>query len=111
VIVEPEDIFGDGVNIAARREALSEPGGICIPSATTLARGSYLRSKTRGSKASRTLLALCTSIAFGLTPGPKSYRLERPTQCKTRRCPSPTSPRLRAAPYQHERRSRTGVLR
>jgi adenylate cyclase len=30
VIVEPHDIFGDGVNVAARLEALSEPGGICV---------------------------------------------------------------------------------
>jgi TolB-like protein/Tfp pilus assembly protein PilF len=30
VIVEPEDIFGEGVNIAARLEAVAEPGGICI---------------------------------------------------------------------------------
>ena len=30
VIVEEQDIFGDGVNIAARLEALAEPGGICV---------------------------------------------------------------------------------
>jgi TolB-like protein/class 3 adenylate cyclase/Tfp pilus assembly protein PilF len=30
VIVEPHDIFGDGVNIAARLEGAAEPGGICI---------------------------------------------------------------------------------
>jgi TolB-like protein len=30
VIAEPDDIYGDGVNVAARLEALSEPGGICV---------------------------------------------------------------------------------
>ena len=30
IIIEDEDIFGDGVNIAARLEALAEPGGICV---------------------------------------------------------------------------------
>ncbi len=30
VISEDDDIFGDGVNVAARIEGLSEPGGVCL---------------------------------------------------------------------------------
>ena len=48
IIVEGEDIYGDGVNLAARLQELAPPGGICVsgPCAT--------RSATRCNSASRT---------------------------------------------------------
>jgi class 3 adenylate cyclase len=30
IIIDDNDIFGDGVNIAARLEGIAEPGGLCI---------------------------------------------------------------------------------
>jgi adenylate cyclase len=30
IIIDDDDIFGDGVNIAARLEGIAEPGGVCL---------------------------------------------------------------------------------
>ena len=42
VIVDRDDIYGDGVNIAARLESLAEPGGICISESVRAAIGNKL---------------------------------------------------------------------
>lgn len=42
VIVDRDDIYGDGVNVAARLEGLAEPGGICISESVCNAIGKKL---------------------------------------------------------------------
>ena len=42
VILDGDDIYGDGVNVAARLESIAEPGGICISSAVREAVGNKL---------------------------------------------------------------------
>ena len=42
VIVEGDDLYGDGVNIAARLESLAEPGGICLSQGARDALGNKL---------------------------------------------------------------------
>ena len=45
VIIEGDDIYGDGVNIAARLEPLAEPGGICVASIVNESVGSRVDVK------------------------------------------------------------------
>ncbi len=46
VITEGDDIFGDGVNIAARLEGIADPGGVCISEAALQHVGSALELVT-----------------------------------------------------------------
>jgi adenylate cyclase len=42
IIVEGDDIYGDGVNVAARLEPLAEPGGVCVASIVAESVGSRI---------------------------------------------------------------------
>jgi adenylate cyclase len=47
VIIEGDDIYGDGVNIAARLEPLAEPGGVCVSSIVNESIGNRIDVKFR----------------------------------------------------------------
>jgi class 3 adenylate cyclase len=107
VIVEGDDLYGDGVNIAARIEALADAGGVFV--SNTCATGCPLSLRILASSRSRTLPGQCGSIECDLKApsltlprergrearvargwGPPSHRSCRsPTSRRSRRCPSP----------------------
>ena len=72
VIAEEHDIFGDGVNVAARLEGLAEPGGICVSRVVR----DQVRDKVafafedRGSRASRTSRGPCGFMRCAPKPLP-----------------------------------------
>jgi adenylate cyclase len=73
IIIDDKDIYGDGVNIAARLEALAEPGGICVSRVVRdQVRDKLGFSRIWESSRSRTSHGRCAPIAYSLAPRPRS---------------------------------------
>ena len=92
IIVEDDDIFGDGVNVAARLEALAEPGGICV---NRVVRDQVrdkldIASRIWASSRSKTSPGRCAPFACSRRrrrcPNPPRYRSR--TSRRSRCCPS-----------------------
>ena len=67
IIVDDNDIFGDGVNIAARLEGIAEPGGVCMSDDAIVRSGARSKSPvmTWGRRTSKIFLSLCGRGGFG----------------------------------------------
>jgi TolB-like protein/class 3 adenylate cyclase/tetratricopeptide (TPR) repeat protein len=90
IIVEARDIFGDGVNIAARLEGICDPGGICISSsAYDQVRGKVAVEFTDLGEQNLKNIALPVRAYAVVQDGPVSG-----TQIAGARPKSPSAPRL-----------------
>jgi TolB-like protein len=94
IIVEGSDIFGDGVNVAARLEAIAEPGGLCISGTVFDTTEGKLEVQFRDIGLQR---------FKNISRPVRAYRLETvqqaPTPQRATRLPRPDKPSIAVLPF------------
>ena len=109
IIFEDNDIFGDGVNVAARIESIAEPGGVCISSSVRDSVGNRLdlafedmgeQTLKNIERPGARLQYLARRAAGGSVPAPQHAGTAGEGQTFNRR----------PALQQHEWRSRAGIF-
>ena len=110
IIVQGDNLFGDGVNIAARLEALAEPGGICVSGTVRDQIGTKLpvvrhRSRRAAGEKHRSADQGVSRPKLAGSPRGTPYMSALTS-------PLPDKPSIAVLPFpKHERRSRAGLFR
>lgn len=94
VIVDRDDIYGDGVNIAARLEGLAEPGGICISEAVRTAVGKKLPFSYESLGAQRVKNIATPIRAYRVLLDPSAPKIDWPS-------PSTAMPSVAVLPFEN----------
>ena len=94
IVVEDGDIFGDGVNIAARLEGIAEPGGICLSASA--------HEQVRG-KIDVEFADLGDQSLKNIARPIRAYRvvLETPAPPQPAALPLPDKPSIAVLPFQN----------
>ena len=111
IIIDGDDIFGDGVNVAARLEALADPGGIMVSSVVH----DQVRDKLSfgfDDMGEQSVKNIARPIGVHRSPSPRLPHWPRPTRrsFEVRTCKVQPALDRRIAIRQHERRRGAGVL-
>ena len=103
IINDGDDIFGDGVNIAARLEALAEPGGICVSRVVR----DQVRDKLpigfedRGEQRVKNIVRPVRIYRVLLDAGAKAVASSSPEPATRAQPPFPDRPSIAVLPFQN----------
>jgi adenylate cyclase len=104
IIVDDNDIFGDGVNIAARLEGIAEPGGVCISDdAQRQIRGKVdIAFADMGAQNLKNIAEPMRAWRLQIDQGPSSsFALIEPLANKAQPLPLPDRPSIAVLPFQN----------
>lgn len=98
IIIDQDDIFGDGVNVAARLEALAEPGGICVSARVR----EYVREQlgvTFDDRGEQAVKNIAEAIhVYGIRIGEKAHRKDNEVPGSL---PLPNKPSIAVLPFDN----------